>query len=120
MFYTPSHEWISVEGDIGTVGITLYAKQELGEIVFIDLPKIGAKLVLGQELAVVESTKAAADIYSPITGQVVEVNTALLQGCELINTSPEGAGWLCRLKIENMHELDTLQSSEGYKSMTGC
>lgn len=110
MQFTDSHEWIRVEGKTGTVGITEHAREELGEIVYIDLPKVGQHLDRLKEAAVLESTKAAADVYCPVSGTVVEVNDPLMT----INTSPESEGWLFKIKIENPDELDTLMDRAEY------
>jgi glycine cleavage system H protein len=117
MYFTPSHEWIHCESNIGSIGITLFAQKELGEVVFVELPKIGRKVQKGQEIAVLESTKAAADIYSPVSGEVVEVNNLLLSSCDKINTSPEREGWICKIKLEDVHELEDLLDSEGYTQL---
>lgn len=108
--FADSHEWIKVEGDIGVVGISAHARKELGEIIFIQLPQIGAKLQLGEEAAVLESTKAAADIYAPVSGEVTEVNPDY----QKINTSPEEEGWLFKIKISSPSELDNLLDREQY------
>jgi glycine cleavage system H protein len=118
MHFTPSHEWIICDKDIGTVGITLFAQQELGEVVYIELPKVGSKVAKGQEIAVLESTKAAADIYSPVTGEVVEVNPLLSSSCGVINTSPERDGWICKIKIEDIKELSDLLDDKSYRTLT--
>src|ERR1700754_4701588 len=97
-YYTSEHEWISVEGDIGTVGITKYAAEKLGDVVFVELPDIGRKVKKEGELAVVESVKAAADIFTPASGEVSEVNAALLDEPAKVNEDPEGAGWFVKLK----------------------
>ena len=97
--YAASHEWIKVEGETGTVGITDHAQHELSDVVYVDLPKVGAKIAAGAVVAVVESVKAASDIYSPVSGEVVEVNVALVKHPELVNSDPYGAAWLFRLKL---------------------
>lgn len=115
--YTNSHEWISVDQDIGTVGITAYAQKELGAIVFAGLPPLGKVLSMGEEAAILESTKAAADIYSPVSGEVIEVNPELAVSPELINSFAEDLGWLFKIKIKNLKELETLLSKENYLKM---
>jgi glycine cleavage system H protein len=110
MKFTDSHEWIRIDGNIGIVGITEHARKELGEVVFIELPKIGNYLAKTKEAAVLESTKAAADIYCPMSGKVIEVNDAL----KAINHSPESEGWLFKIEIENPSELNTLMDREEY------
>jgi glycine cleavage system H protein len=115
MQFTPSHEWIVCQNDIGTVGITLYAQKELGEVVYIELPKLGEKIQKGQELAVLESTKAAADIYSPVSGLIVEINQSLMDNCDSINTSPEREGWLCKIMLDDTAELKELMTTDQYQ-----
>ncbi|HEV3270988.1 MAG TPA: glycine cleavage system protein GcvH [Candidatus Methylacidiphilales bacterium] len=117
--YAASHEWIKVDGDIGTVGISDHAQHELSDVVYVDLPKAGAKLAAGTVAAVVESVKAASDIYSPVSGEVVEVNAALLKKPELVNTDPYGAAWLFRLKLSVPTELAALKDAAGYKAQVG-
>jgi glycine cleavage system H protein len=118
MHFTPSHEWIKIHDDIGTVGITLYAQKELGEVVYVELPTIGKKVKKGQELAVLESTKAAADIYAPVSGEIVEVNTELEDNCDRINSSPESEGWLCKIRLDNIAELADLIDHKKYHELT--
>jgi glycine cleavage system H protein len=116
--YATSHEWIKVDGDTGTVGITDHAQQELSDVVFVDLPKVGAKIAAGAVVAVIESVKAASDIYSPASGEVVEANSALVKNPELVNSDPYGA-WLFRLKLSAPAELDALKDAAGYKAQIG-
>lgn len=116
MKYTESHEWISVEDKIGTVGITDYAQSELGDIVYVELPEVGKNVNLGGEICVLESTKAAADIYSPLSGSVVEVNLELNNTPELVNQSPEKKGWLYKIELANLNELDELMELEQYQT----
>jgi glycine cleavage system H protein len=118
MHFTPSHEWIKVHDDIGTVGITFYAQKELGEVVYVELPAVGKKIKKGQELAVLESTKAAADIYAPVSGEIVEVNKTLEDNCDPINSSPEKEGWLCKIKLDDMAELSDLIDKDKYHELT--
>ena len=117
MKYTPSHEWIVCESDIGTIGITLYAQKELGEVVYIELPTVGKKIQKGEEIAVLESTKAAADIYSPISGEIIEINQSLVDDCDKINRSPEKEGWLCKVRLSNIEELSMLMADGEYKEL---
>jgi glycine cleavage system H protein len=117
--YAASHEWIKVEGDTGTVGITDHAQHELSDVVYVDLPKVGAKIAAGAVVAVVESVKAASDIYSPVSGEVVEVNPDLVKKPELVNTDPFGAAWLFRLKLSSPVELNALKDAAGYKAQLG-
>lgn len=114
MKYSDTHEWIKIEGNIGTVGITEFAQKELGEVVYIELPAIGKKVKASEEVAVLESTKAAADIYSPVTGEVVEINQDLNGFSEKINRSPEEEGWLFKIKLVNLAELDGLLDKRQY------
>jgi glycine cleavage system H protein len=117
--YAASHEWIKVDGDIGTVGITDHAQQELSDVVFVDLPKVGAKFAVGSVVAVVESVKVASDIYSPVSGEVVEVNPDLGKKPELINSDPFGAAWLYKIKLSSPADLDALKDAAAYKTQIG-
>ena len=117
--YAASHEWISVEGGIGMVGITDHAQQELSDVVYVDLPKVGAQAVAGAIIAVIESVKAASDIYSPVSGEVVEVNGSLTGKPELVNQDPYGAAWLYRLKLSQPAELSSLKDAVAYKAQIG-
>ena len=115
-YFTDEHEWIDVEGDTATVGITDYAQEQLGDIVFVELPDVGAQLAKGKDAAVVESVKAASDVYAPITGEVVEANDALDEDPALVNSSPEEEGWFFKLTIADKAELDGLMDAKAYKS----
>ncbi|MCE0522128.1 MAG: glycine cleavage system protein GcvH [Methylacidiphilales bacterium] len=117
--YAATHEWIKVEGEIGTVGISDHAQTELSDVVYVDLPKVGAKAAAGSVIAVIESVKAASDIYSPTSGEVVEVNTELVKKPELVNQDPYGAAWLFRLKLSAPAELGALKDAAGYKAQIG-
>jgi len=117
--YAASHEWIKVDGDIGTVGITDHAQHELSDVVYVDLPKIGGKFATGAVVAVVESVKAASDIFSPVSGEVVEINSDLVKHPELVNTDSYGAAWLYRLKLSAPAELDALKDATAYKAQIG-
>ncbi len=114
--YSASHEWVRVDNDLATVGITDHAQAELSDVVYVDLPKPGATLKAGTVAAVVESVKAASDIYSPLTGEVVEVNSALVSAPELVNKDPYGEAWLFRVKLANSAELDLLMDAAKYKA----
>lgn len=114
MKFSETHEWLKVEGDFGIVGITQYAQNELKEIVAVQLPPVGKVLELGEEAAILESTKAAIDIYSPITGEVVAVNEELKKNPNLLNQTPETEGWLFKMRIDDLDELDTLLDLEQY------
>jgi len=117
--YAETHEWIKVEGDTGTVGITDHAQNELTDIVFVDPPKIGAAVTAGQAAAVVESVKAASDIYSPVDGEVVEINDALSGNPSLVNTSPYDGGWLFKVRLSNPSQAAALKSPEDYRAQIG-
>jgi glycine cleavage system H protein len=117
--YAASHEWIKVDGDIGTVGITDHAQSELSDVVFVDLPKVGAKFAAGAVVAVVESVKAASDIYSPVSGEVTEANADLVKKPEMVNTDSYGAAWLYKIKLSNPAEVDALKDAAGYKAQIG-
>ena len=115
LYFTKEHEWIRVEGDIATVGITDHAQEQLGDIVFAEVPDSGKKLSKGQEAAVVESVKAASDVYSPVSGEVVEGNQAIADDPALVNSDPEGQGWFFKLKLDNASELDGLMDEAAYR-----
>ena len=117
--YTKEHEWVSVDGAVGTIGITDHAQHELGDIVYVDLPKIGASITQGSTVGSVESVKAVSDIYSPVTGEVVEVNDALSGDPGLVNSDPYGAGWMIKLRVTNESELDALLGAEEYAKHVG-
>jgi glycine cleavage system H protein len=117
--YTKDHEWVSLEGDIATVGITGHAAEQLGDVVFVDLPEIGKAVAQGAELAVVESVKAASDVYAPVSGDVVEVNAALADAPEGVNEGPETTGWFARLKVSNPGELDAMMDKAAYDAFLG-
>lgn len=115
--YTESHEWVRIEGDQVTIGVTDHAQSELGNIVFAELPEVGATLNSGDEAAVLESTKAAADVYAPIGGEVSAVNEALDSSPETVNESPETQGWLFKMKISDPEELSKLLTEEQYQEL---
>ncbi len=115
--YTSEHEWVRVEGDVVTIGISDYAQQALGDITYVELPEVGAELQPGEDFAVVESAKAASDIFAPVGGTVAEVNSALEENPELINQDPYGQGWLCRLTGVRAEQLDSLLSAEEYEKL---
>ena len=106
VLYTKEHEWLQVDGDVATVGISEHAQEQLGEIVFVDLPDTGKTLAKGDDMAVVESVKAASDVYAPISGEVVEVNDSLGDEPVQVNDSPEDKGWFCKIKVGDPGELD--------------
>lgn len=114
--YTEDHEWVSIDGDIATVGITDHAQEQLGDIVYVDLPDAGTSVEKGVEAGVVESVKAASDVFSPVTGEVVEANQALADAPQTANEDPMGAGWFFKVKMSDMSELDDMMDETGYKS----
>jgi glycine cleavage system H protein len=116
--FTKDHEWVRLEGDVAIVGITDYAQAALGDIVFVDLPESGRALTQGKEAAVVESVKAASDIYAPISGEVVAVNDNAKNDPSLVNSSPQDNGWLFKIKPANLAELDNLMDESAYKKLT--
>jgi len=114
--YTKEHEWIRVEGDTATVGITDFAQGQLGDVVFVELPEAGKQVSQGGEAAVVESVKAASDVYAPVSGEVVEANQALVDDSSLVNSDPEGEGWFFRVRLSDPSQLDGLMDGDAYKS----
>lgn len=116
--FTPDHEYIRIDGTTGVVGITPYAQDALGDIVFVELPSVGKMLKKGDEAAVVESVKAASEIYAPVAGTVTEVNQALSGEPGLINSDPENAGWIYKIEIADVGELDGLLDASGYADLT--
>jgi glycine cleavage system H protein len=117
--YAASHEWLRVEGAVGTVGVTDHAQQELSDVVYVDLPKVGAQVSAGAVAAVIESVKAASDIYSPVTGEVSEVNVALSTSPDLVNKDPYGAAWLFKVKLEKPGEAEALKDAKAYLAQVG-
>jgi glycine cleavage system H protein len=118
--YTKEHEWVQVDGEIGTVGITDHAQKELGDIVYVDLPKVGAVVEQGKSLGSVESVKAVSDVYSPISGEVVEVNESLADAPEKLNQDPHGAAWLVKIKLSVPGQVSGLMSAAEYQSYAGA
>ena len=115
VYYTKEHEWVRVEGDHATVGITDFAQSQLGDVVFVEVPEAGRAVVRGNEAAVVESVKAASDVYAPVSGEVVEGNQAVADDPSLINSDPEGQGWFFKLKLDNPGELEGLMDEGAYR-----
>jgi len=113
--YSQEHEWVRLEGDTATIGITPYAQEQLGDVVFVELPEIGKKVEKGKELAVVESVKAASEVYAPISGEVVEVNSALTDAPATVNEDALGKGWFAKLKIADKGQLSSLMDEASYK-----
>lgn len=114
--YTKDHEWIDVKGDVATIGITDYAQHELGDVVFVELPAVGATLTIGKTFSSVESVKAVSEIYAPASGQVIEANTELQNKPESINSDPHGAGWLVKVRLSNPAELSSLMDAKAYEA----
>jgi glycine cleavage system H protein len=115
-YYTSEHEWIRVEGDIGTVGVTAFAAEKLGDVVFVELPDVGKKLKKDADMAVVESVKAASDVYAPVSGEVIEGNSAIVDAPESVNADPEGAAWFVKLKLADRGELSGLMDKAAYEA----
>ena len=117
--FTEDHEWLRVEGGVATVGITDYAQEQLGDLVFVELPEIGRKLAKGDTAVVVESVKAASDVYAPVDGEITEANTALSSDPSLVNSAATGDGWLWKMKLSNASQLDSLMDEAAYKAHIG-
>jgi glycine cleavage system H protein len=115
--FTEEHEWIRVEGNVGTVGITAYAQEQLGDVVYVELPEIGNRVTKGGQAAVVESVKAASEIYAPVAGTVTEVNTALTDTPAIVNEDAMGRGWFFKMKIANPADLEDLMNEAGYADL---
>ena len=115
LYFTREHEWVRVEGDTATVGISNHAQEQLGDIVFAEVPEAGRRVSKGQEAAVVESVKAASDVYAPVSGEVIEGNQAVTDDPALINSDPEGQGWFFKLKLDNPAELEGLMDEDAYR-----
>ncbi len=115
-YFSEDHEWIRVEGGIATVGITNYAQEQLGDLVFVDLPEAGRKLAKGDVAVVVESVKAASDVYSPADGEIVEANAALSSDPSLVNSAPDAEGWLWKMKLDDEHQLSGLMDEAAYNA----
>ncbi len=118
MRFKETHEWVSLEGELAIVGISEFAQKEIGEVVYVELPKLGAEVKVGQEAVILESTKAAIDIYSPISGQIVEVNALLKENPGLLNQAAETKGWLFKLKILDIKEYESMLDEASYRSLT--
>ena len=119
IYYTKDHEWIKVDGGEGLVGITSYASEQLGDIVFVELPQKGISFDQGKDVAVIESVKAASEIYSPASGEIIETNSSLEENPEIINDDPLVAGWLYKIKIINKEELKNLMNEDEYNKLIG-
>lgn len=116
MRFTKDHEWVAVEGDVATVGITAYAAEQLGDVVFVEVPEVGKAVKQGDGLAVVESVKAASDVYAPVSGEVVEANTALGDAPETVNAVPETGGWFAKIKLSTPAEVEALMDRAAYEA----
>ncbi|AQT43368.1 Glycine cleavage system H-protein/Simiate [Bartonella apihabitans] len=119
LYFTEDHEWISLDGDLATVGITNHAQEQLGDLVFVELPEVGSTVKKGDSVAVVESVKAASDVFSPVDGTISEVNEALSDDPALVNQKAEKEGWLWKMKISDASQLDGLMDAAGYIAMIG-
>ena len=117
--YSDDHEWLRADGADGTVGITRYAADELGDVVFVELPKVGRSLTRGETFGVIESVKTASDLYAPVAGEVIEVNSALAGAPDLINTDPYAAGWIIRLRLTEPAEAGLLKDADAYRALIG-
>ena len=115
--YSKDHEWVLIENEIATVGITNYAQESLGDIVFIELPETGKTIKMGDQVGVIESVKAASELYSPVSGKIIEINNELKTSPQLLNTDPENRGWYMKIKIDNTEELTNLMNFNQYKEM---
>ncbi len=117
--FTAEHEWLKLEDGVATVGITTHAAEQLGDLVFVELPEVGAELTKDGNAATVESVKAASDVYSPLDGEVTEVNQAIVDDPSLVNSDPQGAGWFFKLKLKNTSDADGLMDESAYKDLIG-
>ncbi|MCJ8051986.1 glycine cleavage system protein GcvH [Shinella curvata] len=117
--FTEEHEWLKIEGGVATVGITVHAAEQLGDLVFVELPEVGATFEKGGDAATVESVKAASDVYCPLDGEIVEVNEAITADPSLVNSDPQGAGWFFKLKLANVSDADGLMDEAAYKELVG-
>ncbi len=117
--FTKDHEWLKIDGDVATVGITAHAAEQLGDLVFVQLPEIGTALDKGQEAAVVESVKAASDVYAPLAGEVVAINETIINDPSIVNANPEGDGWFYKLKLADVTAVDGLMDEAAYKTFIG-
>ncbi|WP_117191066.1 glycine cleavage system protein GcvH [Rhizobium terrae] len=115
--FTAEHEWLKLEGDIATVGITAHAAEQLGDLVFVELPEVGSQLAREAGAATVESVKAASDVYCPLDGEITEINQAIVDDPSLVNSDPQGAGWFFKLKLKNPSDADTLLDEAAYKEL---
>jgi glycine cleavage system H protein len=119
MKFTAEHEWLKLDGDVATVGITSHAADQLGDLVFVELPEVGATFEKNGEAATVESVKAASDVYCPLSGEIVEINEAITSDPSLVNSDPQGKGWFFKLKLANVADADDLMDEAAYKELVG-
>lgn len=117
--YTKEHEWVKLKGNIATMGITDYAQKQLGDVVFVELPKVGTQVEQMKAFGVIEAVKAVSDLFSPVSGEVTEINTSLESQSNLVNSDPYGEGWIVKVKIKDSKELDALLSPEEYRKLVG-
>ncbi len=117
--YTKEHEWVKVEGNVGTVGVTDYAQGELGDIIYIDVTTVGSDVAIGDTFGTIEAVKTVSDMYAPVSGKITEFNAAVNENPASVNQDPYGAGWLVKIDISNMGDLDSLLSPEDYKNLIG-
>jgi glycine cleavage system H protein len=117
--FTEDHEWLEINGDVATVGITQHAAEQLGDLVFVELPQAGAQLKKGGTAATVESVKAASDVYCPLDGEIIELNTAIVSDPSLVNSDPQGAGWFFKLKLAQASDAEGLMDEAAYKALVG-
>ncbi|MDP9591114.1 UNVERIFIED_ORG: glycine cleavage system H protein [Shinella zoogloeoides] len=117
--FTEEHEWLKIENGVATVGITTHAAEQLGDLVFVELPEVGASFEKGGDAATVESVKAASDVYCPLDGEIVEINEAIAADPSLVNSDPQGAGWFFKLKLANAADADSLLDEAAYKELVG-
>lgn len=118
LLYTEEHEWVRVEDDLCVLGITQFAQHELGEVVFVELPEVGQVIDAHDEIGTIESVKAVAEVYSPVAGEVVEINEAVVEDPELLNDDPHGEGWLVKIRFSSSDDLSSLMNAEAYSSFT--
>ena len=119
MRFTKDHEWVALDGDVATIGITAYAAEQLGDVVFVETPTVGQALTAGAQFAVVESVKAASDVYAPISGEVLEANAALADTPQTVNDQPEGLGWFAKVKVADRAQYDALMDRDAYEAFLG-
>ena len=116
--YSKEHEWIAMDGDTGTIGITNFAQNELGDIVYVELPEVGKQVKVGEVFGTVESVKAVSELYSPVSGEITEVNQALLDAPEVVNQDAHGEGWICKIRLADPSELSALMDAAAYEELT--